>query len=175
MSLFRTAVVAAMLCLGLTGCFRATPVVATPDYETAARNFVMPPADRARLYIVSGTEPSGSLLGPSRRLHYYSTDIYVDGVKIGSLNPKEIMVFDVVPGKHVTYYEFLNKTDGSSERTELDSQGGSIQMLATNIGSNLQMTKGHVYSAGGRGPTTSTVPAMFTIVRPSSCPPTICP
>jgi hypothetical protein len=180
MKLYRsTAIAAAVLCLGTTGCMpRATPVLVTPDYEATVRTIGLPPTDRARLYIVSGKTPSGSLFGPAYRLHDISGDIYVDGVKIGSLNPKEIMVADVVPGKHVLYWHYLNQSGGPllrSDRLELDLQGGTSQMLGTDIGTfNLTITQGSLYTRDNPSPATNTVPAMFKIVRPGSCPPTIC-
>jgi hypothetical protein len=174
-----TALAATMLCLGISACMpRATPVVATPDFEATARTIGLPPPDRARLYIVSGKTPSGSLLGPAYRLHGISGDIYVDGVKIGSLNPKEIMVVDIIPGKHVLYWHYLNQSGGpllKSDRLELDLQGGTSQMLGTDIGTfNLTIAQGNLYTPDNPSPTTNTVPEMFKIVRPASCPPTIC-
>lgn len=172
-------IAAALLCLGSTGCMpRATPVLATPDYESSVRAFDLPPPDRARLYIVSGKMPSSSLFGPAYRLHGISGDIYVDGVKIGSLNPQEIMVVDMVPGKHALYWHYLNQSGGpllKSDRLELDLQGGTSQMLGTDIGAfNLTIAQGNLYTRDNPSPASNTVPAIFKIVRPGSCPPTIC-
>ena len=125
---FRSAgLAAALLCLGATGCERAVPVAATTEYEASVRTVGIPPSDRTRLYILTGKTTTGSLLGPAYRLHLISGDIYVDGVKIGSVNPKEVMVLDVIPGKHVIYWTYLNQTGGPrNDRLELDLQGGTI-------------------------------------------------
>jgi hypothetical protein len=173
------ALAAALLCLGATGCQpRTVPVMATADYEASVRTIAIPPPDRARLYIVSGKTPSGNLLGPAYRLHGISGDIYADGVKIGSLNPEEIMVVDMIPGKHVLYWHYLHQSGGpllKSDRLELDLRGGTTQMLGTDIGYfNLTIAKGILITADTPGPANNTIPAMFKIVRPGSCPPTIC-
>jgi hypothetical protein len=174
------AFVATLLCLGTTGCQpRAVPVLAGgTGFEPAEKTITIPPSDRARLYIVSGKIPSGSLLGPAYRLHDISGDIYVDDVKIGSLNPKEIVIVDVIPGKHVLYWHYLNQKGGpllKSDRLELDLRGGTAQMLSTDIGwFNLTLDKGLLISADNPGPANNTIPATFTLVKPGSCPPTIC-
>jgi hypothetical protein len=173
---FRSAgLAAALLCLGATGCERAVPVAATTEYEASVRTVGIPPSDRTRLYILTGKTTTGSLLGPQYRLHLTSGDIYIDGVKIGSLNPKEVMVLDVNPGKHVIYWTYLNQTGGPrNDRLELDLQGGTTQMLGADInGFDLTINKALLVTADNPGPR-SPVPPVFKIVRPSSCPPTIC-
>jgi hypothetical protein len=180
MTSFRSvAVAAALLCLGATGCQpRAVPVLANTEFDSSAGKITVPPADRARLYIVSGKTPSGSLLGPAYQLHGISGDIYADGVKIGSINPKEIMIVDMIPGKHVLYWHYLNQKGGPllrSDRLELDIRGGTAQLLSTDIGYfNLMLDKGILISADNPGPAKNTIPEMFTLVKPGSCPPTIC-
>lgn len=180
MTSFRSvALAAALLCLGATGCQpRAVPVLASTEFDSSARTITIPPPDRARLYIVSGKMPSGSLLGPAYRLHDISGDIYADGVKIGSLNPKEIMIVDMTPGKHVLYWHYLNQKGGpllKSDRLELDLRGGTAQMLSTDIGwFNLTLDKGTLISTETPGPANNTIPEMFTLVKPGSCPPAIC-
>ena len=170
------AVAAALLCLGATGCERAAPVAATTEYEASVRTVGIPPSDRVRLYIVSGKTTTGSLLGPAYRLHLFSGDIYADGVKIGSLNPKEIMVVDMIPGKHVLYWTYLNQSATvRNDRLEIELRGGTTQMLGTDIiGFDLSINKGLLITADNPGPPNNTVPPVFKIVRPSSCPPTIC-
>jgi hypothetical protein len=173
------AVAAALLCLGAAGCERAAPVAATTEYEASVRMVRIPPPDRARLYIFTGKTTTGSLLGPTYRLHLMSGDIYVDGVKIGSLNPKEAMVVDMIPGRHVLNWTYLdNQTGGpllKSEPLELDLRGGTTQMLGLDIGAfELTVNKGILITADNPGPANNTIPPMFKIVRPGSCPPTIC-
>lgn len=174
----RVAIAAAVLCLSLTGCMpRATPVVATPDYETSVRTITTPPPDRARVYIVSGKTPSGSLFGSPYRVHGISGDIYADGVKIGSLNPGEVMVVDMVPGKHVFYWHYLNQSGGpllKSDRLERDLPGGALLVMSTDIGMfNLMMNPSTMSTEEfvARG---NTIPPDMKVVRPGSCPPTIC-
>lgn len=180
MNLVRVVVVGTLLCLALAGCQpRSVPLLATAEYESSVRTIGVPPADRARVYIFSGKIPSGSLLGPAYRLHGISGDIYVDDVKIGSLNPSEVMVVDMVPGRHVLYWTYLNQSGGpflKIERLERDLQGGTTLVLGTDIGwAHLELNPGVLLTDNAGGPANKTIPAMFKIVRPSSCPPTICP
>ena len=176
MSSRSAALAAALLCLGATGCERAVPVAATTEYEASVRTVSIPPSDRARLYILTGKTTTGSLLGPAYRLHLTSGDIYVDGVKIGSINPKEVMVVDVIPGRHVLYWTYLNQSATvRNDRLELDLRGSTTQMLGTDINAfDLIINKGLLVTADDPGPKNNTVPPVFKIVRPSSCPPTIC-
>lgn len=162
---------AALLCLGLTGCIpRATPVLATPEYAQMARALAKPPADRARLYIFSGNEWGGYPIY-SFRPHYYSADVFIDDVKIGSVNPGEVMVMDIVPGNHVFRWQEFNRTPGwmvTITPLQLNVAGGTVLFLSTNI------TKGAAMEGGVIDVTKVVIARDVRVVRPSSCPPTIC-
>lgn len=110
-------------------------------------------------------------------MHGISGDIYADGVKIGSLNPGEVMVVDMVPGKHVFYWHYLNQSGGpllKSDRLERDLPGGALLVMSTDIGMfNLMMNPSTMSTEEfvARG---NTIPPDMKVVRPGSCPPTIC-
>ena len=165
------AAMAALLCLGLTGCLpRAAPVLATPEYAQTVRALAKPPADRARLYIFSGNEWGGYPV-VYYRPHYISADIFIDDVKIGSINPGEAMVMDVRPGTHVFRWQEFDRRPsplGTITPLQLNVQGGTVLFLSNNI------TKGFAMEGGVINVDTMRVAADVKIVRPSSCPPTIC-
>jgi hypothetical protein len=172
-------IVSAALCLATTGCQpRSVPVLASSGYESEVRTISAPRSDRARLYLFLGKTPSGSLFGPAYRLHGISGDIYVDDVKIGSLNPDEALVVDMIPGKHMLYWHYLNQTGGpflKSERFESNFQGATAYVLFANMGfAHLEIAPGTVTTKDSPGPANNTIPSIFKIVRPGSCPPTIC-
>src|SRR4051794_10165562 len=98
----------AAVCLATTGCQpRPAPVLASADDESAVRTIKPPPSDRARLYIFVGRRLSGTVLGPPYVRHRTSGDIFIDGVKIGSVNPDEALVVDIIPGKHALHWDYL--------------------------------------------------------------------
>jgi hypothetical protein len=172
-------IVAAALCFGTTGCQqRSVPVLASSDYESEVRTIRPPPADRARFYIFVGKTPTVSLFGPAYRRHGTSGDIYIDGVKIGSVNPDDALVVDVIPGKHSLHWHYLNQTGGpllTSERFEQDFQGATAYVLFANMGvTTLEIAPGTVATKDNPGPANNTIPPVFKIARPVSCPPTIC-
>jgi hypothetical protein len=171
--------VLAALCLATTGCQpRSAPVLASADDESAVRTIKPPPSDRARLYFFIGRRPSGSLLGPAYVRHRTSGDIYIDGVKIGSVNPDDALVVDVIPGKHALNWEYLNQTGAflmKSERYEPDFQGATAYVLFANIEAfRLEIAPGTIATKDSPGPANNTIPPVFKIARPASCPPTIC-
>ena len=159
--------------VGVAGCQpRAVPVTATPDYEASVRTILPPSPDRARFYIFLGKAPTGY------RLHGISGDVFIDGTKIGSLNPNEAMVLDVVPGKHALYWQYLNPTGNPplpSEPFETDFKGGSAYILFVNLGlASLEIATGTVRSRDNPQPAHNNIPNLFRIVRPSACPPAFC-
>jgi hypothetical protein len=167
---------AALLCLGMAGCLpRSAPVVATPEYAQTVRSLEKPRADRARLYVFSGEEWGGYPIYHYRS-HYISADIFIDDVKIGSVNPSEVLVTDIVPGNHVFRWQEYNRTPsplGTITPLQQNVEAGTILFLSTNLTKGFAVERGVVdYKL------TKDKKAIATdvrIVRPSSCPPTICP
>ena len=176
--------------LGLLACLiaacqpRSEPLMATAEYEQQVRKIAAPPTDRARLYIFTGgaqryavwtafgTVPGGY------SLHGITGDIYIDDVKIGTLNPKEAMVVDIIPGKHSVSWFYMGKDEWAllkRTRTHRDFAGGSAHVLFANMGDwDLEVAPGIVVTATEPGPANNVIPPLFKVVRPTSCPPTIC-
>ena len=151
---------------------RSEPLMATADYEQQVRKIAPPPDDRARLYIFTGK------MGDTATLHSITGDIYIDETKIGTINPKEAMVVDVIPGKHSLHWHYMNQTGGPllrSKRFETDFAGGTANVLFANVGwFDLEIAPGIVVTASNPGPANNVIPSLFKVVRPSSCPSTIC-
>jgi hypothetical protein len=167
-----------MLAIVVAACQpRAVAVLATADYEQQVRTITTPPSDRARLYIFLGKMPTGAIFTPYT-VHSISGDIYIDEVKIGSINPKEAMVVDLIPGKHELHWHYLNQSGGAllkSQRFENVFEGGTTHVLFANIGwFDLEVAPGIVVTKDNPGPANNVIPPLFKIVRAGSCPPTIC-
>lgn len=163
---------------------RSVPRLATAEYEQEVRKIAAPPADRARLYIFTGTMQRyavwtavGTIPGGAS-LHGITGDIYIDEVKIGTLNPKEAMAVDVIPGKHSLSWFYMGKDEWAllkRTRTEREFAGGTAHVLFANVGDwDLVVAPGIVVTATNPGPANNAIPQQFKVVRPSSCPPTIC-
>ena len=94
-------IVSALACTALlAGCFGPQPVLASTEVTQAAMTLEPPPADRARVFVFTGRGPIFSGGTKLQRYHSLAADIYVNNVKIGTVNPKEAMVFDVAPGRY---------------------------------------------------------------------------
>lgn len=148
------------------------PVTTTPDYEASVRTIAPPSPDRARFYIFLGKASTGY------RLHSISGDVFIDGTKIGSLNPNEAMVLDVVPGRHTLHWQYLNPSGNPplpSAPFESEFKGAAAYVLFVNLGAaSLDVAPGTVSTKENPGPANNRMPNLFKIVRPSACPPTFC-
>ena len=83
----------------------------------------------------------------------------------------EAMVMDVRPGTHVFRWQEFDRRPsplGTITPLQLNIQGGTVLFLSNNI------TKGFAMEGGVINVDTMRVAADVKIVRPSSCPPTIC-
>ncbi|MCC8432334.1 hypothetical protein LJ725_25445 [Reyranella aquatilis] len=157
---------------------RSAPLMATADYEQQVRRIAAPPSDRARLYIFTGKHQAHALL-TTYTLHDVTADLYVDETKIGTVNPKEAMVVDIVPGRYSLHWLPLNNTEGlllKSKRFETEFAGGTAHVLFANIEPPFgpEIAPGIVVTPTNPGPANNVIPPLFKIVRPASCPPTIC-
>lgn len=172
-------VVLGLLALMVAACMpRSAPLMATAEYEQQVRKIEAPPADRARLYIFAGKQQVHAF-STVEGLHNVTGDIYVDETKIGTVNPKEAMVVDIVPGKYTLYWLPLNKTEWAllkSKRFERIFDGGTAHVLFANIepGFGLEIAPGLVVTPTEPAKPNNVIPPMFKVVRPASCPPTIC-
>jgi hypothetical protein len=156
----------------------------------AARALQVPPPDRARVIIMSGSTmkyvaTGSSYLGP----HYIPGEILVNGTKIGTLNGLEAMVFDVRPGQYTLQWTAYRKSGAVDLKYSIpllrNLTGGSLALLATAIGaesgalvSMMRYSLGPPSTADGlttdRGDRTFGIAADYMVVRPQDCPPTIC-
>lgn len=157
---------------------RSAPLMATADYEQQVRRIAAPPSDRARLYIFTGKQQAHALL-TTYTLHNVTGDIYVDETRIGTVNPQEAMVVDILPGRHSLHWLPMNNTEGvllKSKRFETDFAGGTAHVLFANIEPPFgpEIAPGIVVTPTNPGPANNVIPPLFKIVRPASCPPTIC-
>ncbi len=114
------------------------PVAADASLSKAATDLQRPPSDRARVIIISGqtlrsiaTVYSSSTYVTS---HNMAGNIYVNDTKVGVLNGKEAMVFDVAPGTYSFGWipfkegpEYLNRAETS--RHNLNA--GGLLVLTT--------------------------------------------
>src|SRR3979490_1390558 len=117
----------------LAGCFGPEPVLATANVTQSARTLKLPPADRARIFVFTGRSPlftDGS--GPLTQ-HILAADIYVDDVKIGTVNLGEAMVFDVAPGRYTFSWTPYNRKAGWGETmmtAAFNFRGGTIVRIS---------------------------------------------
>lgn len=160
----RLAFVAGLVAV-LAGCNapKAPSVQADSVYQAIARKLDPPPPDRARIYVFSGGLPNS---GP----HPFAGTIYVDQIEIGTVNPKEVMVFDLVPGRHVFRWDTY-KDVVTGKPLQYDVTGGTIVLFRTQI-LGVEFTPMSLPRPGQ--PADFLVADHITIVRATSCPPNLC-
>lgn len=166
------------------------PVAADAASSRSARYFEPPPLDRAKVIIVSGQTMRSTGLGSSYiALHDQPGDIYVNDTKIGTLNPREAMVFELAPGAYTfRWTEFKSGPDGlkRAKPSVHNLNGGAVLPLSTWYDSGLFVDQRYEVQKISRDPRNLNNPPKdpansrvalkdeFMIVRPSSCPPTLC-
>jgi hypothetical protein len=166
------------------------PVTADAASASAARYFEPPPPDRAKVIIVSGQTMRSSSLGASYiTLHDQPGDIYVNDTKIGTLNPREAMVFELAPGAYTfRWTAFQSGPDGlkRAKPSVHNLNGGAVLPLSTWYDSGLIVDQRYEIHTVSRDPRNLNNPpkdiansrvalkADLMIVRPSTCPPTLC-
>jgi hypothetical protein len=104
-------------------------------------------------------------------------DIYVNDVKVGAVNPGEVMVFDVAPGKYTfswTMHKLRRDSWGDTSRpSQLDLPGGQISYISadqfrTTYYMNAQAMPFLLDKDAKR------LAPDAKVVRAASCPPSIC-
>jgi hypothetical protein len=166
------------------------PVAADAASTRSARYFEPPSPDRARVVVVSGqTLRSTGLGGSYIALHDQPGDIYVNDTKIGTLNPREAMVFELAPGAYTfRWTAFQSGADGlkRSRPSVHNLNGGGVLALSTWYDSGLFVDQRYEIQTVSRDPRNLNNPPKdpansrvalkegFMIVRPSSCPPALC-
>jgi hypothetical protein len=170
-------IVSALACTALlAGCFGPQPVLASTEVTQAAMTLEPPPADRARVFVFTGRGPIFSGGTKLQRYHSLPADIYVNNVKIGTVNPKEAMVFDVAPGRYSFSWMIYNQKVGWGEEMRPEafelSGGTNFGILAEYAGSTTYFVTGAVLKSlpGVQG----RLAPDIKVVRAVHCPPTIC-
>ena len=167
------------------------PIEADPTMARSATSLQRPPPDRARVIVLSGetfryTGRGSSYIAP----HDMPGDIYVNDTKVGTLNHSEAMVLDLVPGAYsfswITFKESVATMKKRSEPSRHNLNAGSLLLLMTWYDSGLIVEKRfemHRASLDARDHQRSSADATdkrlaispdIMIVRPSSCPTTMC-
>ena len=166
-----------VLIASLTGCFGPQPVLASSEVTQAAVNLENPPADRARVFVFTGRNPLFSAGGGPMVSHILPADIYVNNIKIGTVNPKEAMVFDIAPGRYSFSWMIYNQKVGWGEEMKpavFDFPGGVIVGIsAEKIRGTYFMSEGVMTSLFDKSGQRRLSPDI-KIVRAVHCPPTIC-
>jgi hypothetical protein len=169
------------------------PVAADSSLAQSATAVHRPPPDRARVIIISGqtTRTIATMYSSSTYtvLHDMAGNIYVNDTKIGTLNGREAMVFDVAPGAYSFSWipfkegpEYLKRAEPSVHNLN----GGALLVIGTWYDSGLIVDKrylmhrvstdvrDHGSSAKNADAARLAIAPGTLIVRPSSCPPTLC-
>jgi hypothetical protein len=162
--------------VGLTACDTPVPATVHPDagYTETAMSLKPPPADRARVYVFNG------VFRDVRRpqvpvLHPYVAAILVNGVRIGTLQPTQVMVFDVPPGTYSFTWRMYDRGPALLEETVPSVHtvaGGTLVMMENDVLSGkytMSSLREGVYVTPQKR-----VSPDFEVVRPQTCPPTIC-
>jgi hypothetical protein len=178
MSNFRRATLAGAIALAAAACtdFSKQPVTApaSPAATQAALKLENPPAGRARFIVFNGARVDGEY-----RPRAYAIKLFLNGAQIGEMNRREAMVFDVAPGQYALHWTSLHGK-ALAERLEPGTfvvKSGELLVLQADFDDwVLKMNKGF-----GRGQTTrdastgrEQIDPDVELVRPTSCPPTVC-
>jgi hypothetical protein len=156
------------------GCLsRGEPVAASASYAEAAINLRRPNPDRTRVYVVLGFVSQG--VGPFARTSQVgiSGDIYFNTVNIGTVNPGEVMVFDVRPDTYTTWWQYHGSKatlTGNWKHSERALNGGQVLFLSADAVDRIELTAIAVTGFVDKGQ----LKPEWKITRPANCPPTIC-
>lgn len=170
--------IVAMLAMpvSLAGCFGPQPVLASSEVTRDAVNRESPPADRARVFVFAGQAPLFSSGAGPLRSHILPADIYIDGVKIGTVNPKEAMVFDIRPGRYTFTWMIYNQRVGWGEEMRpsvFNLPGGRTTTISADYYiTTYFLTEGAAASLFDKDQ--RRLAPDVTVVRPVHCPPTLC-
>ncbi len=165
-----------LACTALLACYSGPPpVLASAEVTQAAMTLQAPPADRARVFVLTGRGPIFTGGTKLQRYHGLPADIYVNNVKIGTVNSKEAMVFDVAPGQYSFSWMIYNQKVGWGEEMRpsvVDVAGGTLVGLSADYAGSTTyfMTSAVLDNSSGQG---RLAPDM-KVVRAAHCPPTIC-
>jgi hypothetical protein len=178
MKFVATRAIVGMLLGGFLGACapKPVPVPASPDFAQAALAMERPGPDKARIYVFTGRSYVGNQFFTTRRAHGMPADIFVDDTKIGTVSPREALVFDVRPGKYSFSWMIYNQKRGFLETmkpAEVNATGGETLLLSAELeGFSFEFSTGVLTSLvdADRKRLLSDV----KVTRPASCPSSIC-
>jgi hypothetical protein len=166
-----------VLITSLTSCFGPQPVLASSEVTQAAINLENPPSDRVRVFVFTGRTPLFSAGGGPMTSSILPADIYINNIKIGTVNPKEALVFDVAPGRYSFSWMIYNQKVGWGEEMKpsvFDFPGGVIVGIsAERIRGTYYISEGVMTSLLDKGGQ-KRLSSDIKVVRAVHCPPTIC-
>lgn len=173
---FRAVAVLASLSILNAACMsRGVSIPADAPYSEAATMLQRPPSDRARVYVFIGTTVAGYPIRYTTR-HSVSADIFIDAVKIGTVNPGEVLVFDVKPARYTMWWQAHNREKlliGDWRRQDRMLNGGQVLFLTADLdegSTDLNTLIGTQFVEQGR----LNPKLNLKVTRPASCPSTIC-
>jgi hypothetical protein len=150
------------------------PIFASPALTKSVLNLENPPSNRARVILFNG----GNTAAADYKPRTWAVSIFINDTKIGSLDPKQAMVFDVAPGQYSFHWteiagkallhkiEPLTVTLQAGAVTPLQADSAGAMTLTINQGFGpYQLT-----NQGGR----QQIQPNIEIVRPQFCPHTLC-
>lgn len=150
------------------------PISASPALTKSVLNLESPPSNRARVIIFNG----GNTAAADYKPRTWAVSIFVNDTKIGGLDPKQAMVFDVAPGQYSFHWTeiagkaLLHKIEpltvtlpaGAVTPLQADSAGAMTLTIKQGFGP-YQLT-----NQGGR----RQIQPNTEIVLPQFCPHTLC-
>jgi hypothetical protein len=150
------------------------PIAAGPALTKSVLNLENPPSNRARVIVFNG----GNTAAADYKPRTWAVVIFVNDTKIGSLDPKQAMVFDVAPGQYTFHW---TETAGKAllhkiEPLTVALQGGAITPLQADSTGAMTLTIKQGFGPyqltdqGGR----RRIQPNTEIVRPQFCPHTLC-
>jgi hypothetical protein len=152
-------------------------VLASSEVTQAAVALEKPPADRTRVFVFTGRSPLFTGGSVPQVSHHLAADIYVNDIKIGTVNPGEAMVFDVAPGRYTFSWLPYNQKVGWGQETKtsaVDLPGGAIiGISAEYVRNTFFVSEGVMASLFDKNNPKRLSPDV-KIVRAVHCPPTIC-
>ena len=150
------------------------PIFASPALTKSVLNLENPPSNRARVIIFNG----GNTAAADYKPRTWAVSIFVNDTKIGGLDPKQAMVFDVTPGQYTFHWtEIAGKAlMHKIEPLTVTLQAGAITPLQADSAGAMTLTikqgfgPSQLTNQGGR----RQIQPNTEIVLPQFCPHTLC-
>ena len=150
------------------------PISASPTLRKSVLNLENPPSNRVRVIVFNG----GNTAAADYKPRTWAVTLFVNDTKIGTLDPKQAMVFDVAPGQYTFHWtEIAGKAlMHKIEPLTVTLQGGAVTPLQADSAGAMTLTIHQGFgpylltSQGGR----RQIQPNTEIVVPQFCPHTLC-